>query len=123
MAAAIVPVIAAAIPLLRPVIKGLISGVQRIFGHNQGQGPTKLQTVVNATMTVVEQMATAGKIPGHLDAAAIASIVEAVVQEMKATGELPPSEGQPAPPPIAALPQTLSVNGVPVFIDGTIRFK
>lgn len=123
MAAAAVPIITAAIPLLRPVIKGLISGVQRIFGHNNGTGPTKLNAVVDAAVTVAEKMATAGKIPGQLDVATIASIVEAVVQEMKSSGELP-SEGQP--PAVSPLPQIPGINGgingVRVFIDGTLRF-
>ena len=118
MAAAAVPIITAAIPLLRPVIKGLISGVQRIFGHNNGTGPTKLNAVVDAAVTVAEKMATAGKIPGQLDVATIASIVEAVVQEMKSSGELP-SEGQPA---VSPLPHVPGINGVRVFIDGTLRF-
>jgi hypothetical protein len=113
MAAAVIPIIAAATPLLRPIIKGLISGAQRIFGHNNGTGATKAQTVIDAALTVAEKLATAGKIPGHLDAAFIASLVEALVQEMKAAGELP-TDGAPTGIP--------SPQGQPVTILGTIHF-
>lgn len=121
---------AQAAPLLIPVIKDLVLGVQGLFGHNNGTGQTKQDIVVKATEVVSNQLSTAGKINGVLDSATIVSLVEGVVQVLKAAGALPggATATQPLPPtPTSTQPQTSApatiqglASGVPVTIVGTI---
>jgi hypothetical protein len=86
MAAAIVPIISAAAPLLAPLIVGLVKRVEGLFGAKTGA--TKLATVATATKAVADALSGAGKIPGVLDDPAIVALVEAVVQSLKGQGQL-----------------------------------
>lgn len=92
MAAAIVPVaasaIAAALPIITPLLTSLIHHVEVLFGA--GTGPTKLDTVIQAGSQVVSQLAGSGKIPANLDAASIGTIVQTLVQDLNAKGSLNP---------------------------------
>lgn len=121
---------AQAAPLLIPVIKDLVIGVQGLFGHNNGTGQTKQDIVVKATEVVSNQLSTAGKINGVLDSATIVSLVEGVVQVLKAAGVLPggsTTSDVPLPAPTTTQPTTSApatiqglVSGTPVTIVGTI---
>lgn len=93
MAAAIIPIIAAAAPLLKPVIKDLVLNAQKLFGHNNGTGSTKAQTVIDAAVSIAEKLSTAGRIPGLIDPSSIAVMVESIVQELKGSGVLPSDAG------------------------------
>lgn len=128
MAAAIIPIVTAAAPLIIPLIKDLVANIQNMFGHNNGTGQTKAETVVDAVMAVVTKLSAAGKIPGVMDPATIASMVEMVVQQMKADGALP-SDGKPTVAPLTPTPgqvitgQTVTagtLSGLPVTIVGVM---
>jgi hypothetical protein len=88
MAAVAVPLIVAAIPMLKPLITGLVHHVEVLFGHKTG--PTKFDQVLKATLNAAQALATAGKIPGQLDPASIAMMIETEVQQLKAAGALTP---------------------------------
>lgn len=109
MAGAIIPIIAAAAPLLKPVIENLVLGVQRLFGHNNGTDTTKAASVIEAALVIADKLSTAGKIPGVVDATTIATMMETIISELKAKGLLP-TDGVT----IATLPssQVPSVTGV-----------
>lgn len=121
---------AQAAPVLIPIIKNLVVGVQNLFGHNNGTGQTKQDVVVKATEVVSNQLSTAGKIPGVLDTATIISMVEGVVQVLKAAGVLPNDAGTvslPSPTVTTTQPTTSApvaiqglVSGSQVIITGTI---
>lgn len=121
---------AQAAPLLIPVIKDLVLGVQGLFGHNNGTGQTKQDIVVKATEVVSNQLSTAGKINGVLDSATIVSLVEGVVQVLKAAGALPggaTANGTIVPAVTGSTSTTTApatiqglVSGTPVTIVGTI---
>ena len=63
-------------------------GVEHLFGHKTG--PTKFDIVFQTILKTAQDLATAGKIPGQLDNASIASLIESIVQELKAQGVLTP---------------------------------
>lgn len=122
MAAAIIPIVTAAAPLIIPLIKDLVANMQNMFGHNNGTGQTKAETVVDAVMAVVTKLSAAGKIPGVMDPATIASMVEMVVQQMKADGKLP-SDGATAAPLSPVTGQTVTagtLTGLPITIVGVM---
>ncbi len=89
MAAAIIPIIAAAEPILAPLIHRLVLFVESKFGPKTG--PTKFSTVVAAIGPVANALATAGLIPGTLDGVSIAALVQSVVQSLQSTGILNPA--------------------------------
>ena len=78
--------IAALLPLAEPLIKGLIKGVEGIFGPKTGD--VKLKAVVESLMPVLEALAKAGKIPGLPDNNTVTALVELVFQSLKKTGEI-----------------------------------
>lgn len=87
-ALAIGPIIAAASPLLIPLIQSLVMHAENLFGAKTGG--TKLETVVNAVLPIAQQLAASGKLPGQLDAGSITAMVESVVQNFKAQNILNP---------------------------------
>lgn len=109
MAAAIIPIIAAAAPLLKPIIEGLIMNVQKLFGHDNGTGPTKAASVIEAALVIADKLSTAGKIPGVVDATTIATMMETIINELKAKGLLPTDGVTIATLPSSQIP---SVTGV-----------
>lgn len=115
MAAAAIPLITAAIPLLQPLISSLVVHVENLFGAKTG--PTKFDAVLNAVTKVASDLSTAGKIPGQLDPNSIAMLIETVVQDLKSTGVLNPSTAAkiaqlPAmASPSNALPATIRIIG------------
>ncbi len=94
MAGIAIPLIAAAVPLLQPLIEKLVLGVQGLFGS--GTGETKASTALAMLQKVVEQLAAAGKLQGVPDATALATMIETVVQQLKASGQLPGPVASPA---------------------------
>jgi hypothetical protein len=89
MAAAALPVLAAAAPILLPIVQNLVMGVEHLFGA--GTGPTKLDTVLKALTPVAAALSTAGTITGTLDAPSLTALVQSVVSNLKAQGVLNPS--------------------------------
>lgn len=87
MAAALIPLIPAAVSILTPLVKSLIVHAEQQFGPKTGQ--TKAALVASQVLPAVEQLAAAGKIPGTLDGQSISTIIETVFQGMKAAGEIP----------------------------------
>jgi uncharacterized protein (DUF697 family) len=109
MASIAIPLISAAVPLLTPLIESLVTHVESMFGAKTG--PTKFDAVLTAVSKVAADLGTAGKIPGQLDTASLATMIETVVQQFKADGILTPSV-QPAPAVTAApKPGTFQVSG------------
>jgi uncharacterized protein (DUF697 family) len=105
MAAAIVPLISAAAPILVPLIVSLVNKVEGLFGKKTG--PAKLAAVSQATQAVASNLSAAGNLPGLLNMETIISLVEGVVQALKANGQL----GEDAtttvtPPPVVEVPST-----------------
>jgi hypothetical protein len=88
MAAAIIPILAAAAPLLTPLIRTLAVHVEHLFGARTG--PTKFDVVLQSVLKAADAMATGGQIPGRLDPASIAAMVQTVVQQLQSAGILTP---------------------------------
>jgi hypothetical protein len=108
--AAFAPLIASAIPLLTPLVTGLVHHVEALFGTKTG--PAKFSIVLACVTAVATQLSTAGMLPGQLDPASIAAMIESVVQELKSKGILnPPSCASIIAGQSAALPQSLTLNG------------
>ncbi len=106
MAALAIPILSAAMPLLMPVISKLVTEAERLFGAKTG--PTKFDSVLQAITPIATQLATAGKIPGTLDAVSIGAMIETAVQALKSAGLL----GGPALPQGSGLqPGTYAVSG------------
>lgn len=103
---ALAPEILSALPIIVPFIKDQILQMEKIFGA--GTGATKLNTVVNNTVGLANNLANlpAGnpnKIVGPLDPTSIATIVETLVQQLKAgPGGLTPETSASSPAAIAA---------------------
>ena len=110
MAAAVIPIIAAAAPLLTPLIQRLVLGVESLLGPKTG--PAKSAAVVGALQPIVSALSTAGAIPGQLDPASLTAMVESVVQALSASGVLNPQAAG------AILAQPV---GVSTMQPGTLR--
>jgi hypothetical protein len=92
-----VPLIAPLLQVVGPtVIKGLISGVEKLFGAKTG--PDKLAAVIDALKPIVAKLATAGKLPGIADDPTLQTVVETVLQGMKDSGEMDSVSGSKIPP-------------------------
>jgi uncharacterized protein (DUF697 family) len=120
MASAIVPIIAAAAPLLTPLIHSLVLRVEGLFGSKTG--PVKLDAVVAALSPIVTQLATSGKIPGQLSPADIAALVESIVQMLKSSGLLNPDTAA------ALAAQPIGVSTLPPgtmlrIVGGTLQLQ
>jgi uncharacterized protein (DUF697 family) len=93
VAAAIIPVVLAAAPLLQPLITSLVTHVEHLFGAKTG--PTKFDVVLNAVTKAAEDLSAAGKLPGVLDSQSITAMIQTVVADLQAAGVLnPTSAGQ-----------------------------
>lgn len=106
MAAAIIPVVAAALPVIQPILTNLIHLVEVHFGA--GTGPTKLDTVISAGTAIAENLATAGKLPGKLDAATIGTVAQGIVSQLNANSQLSPQKSAAA---LAGTAQNLVLTG------------
>lgn len=95
-AIALAPIISAAIPLIKPLLQSLVLHVEKLFGAKTGQ--TKFEQVLAAATPIVNQLATAGKIPGTIDGIALGSLIETIVQEFKGANVLNPSVTLPSLP-------------------------
>ena len=89
MAAAAIPILTAAMPLLIPIGRALVVQVEHLFGAKSGAA--KANAVYDALGAVAAQMAEHGKIPAKLDSASITAIIEAIVAEMNSRGILNPA--------------------------------
>ena len=94
MAAAIVPLITGLAPLVLPWI---VKGVDIIFGPKTGDA--KMPAALAALKAILEAAATAGKIPGVPSDDALRAIIETVVQDLKAKGEMPTEQKPGQYPP------------------------
>lgn len=94
MATAIIPIISAAAPLLTPLIHSLVTQVEHLFGAKTG--PTKFDLVLQSVTTAAEKLATAGKIPGQIDSAIIATMIQTLVSQLNANGVLTPENAAQA---------------------------
>lgn len=66
-----------AVPLIIPVLKG----VEAAFGAKTGK--TKAEAAANALMPILQQLATAGKLPGIPDIGILQTVLETVFQANK----------------------------------------
>jgi hypothetical protein len=96
--------------MLTPLVTGLVQHLEVLFGNKTG--PTKFDAVLQSVMAVATRLSTAGAIPGQLDPASIAAMIETVVQDLKSKGALNP---QTSAAIIAGqstvVPQSLTLNG------------
>jgi hypothetical protein len=109
MASIAVPLIAAAAPLLTPLIESLVTHVESLFGAKTGA--TKFGVVLGAVTKAAEDLGTSGKLPGQLDAATIATMIETVVQNLKSAGVLNPNIKPADAVPTTPKGGTFSVTG------------
>ena len=115
MAAAIVPLVASLVPLVLPVIPSIVQSVEAIFGAKSG--PEKMTVATNMVQQICNQLSTAGKLQGTVDAKTLQPIIETVVQQMKTAGTL---DGTPQPiAPVAAA----VVASPPVASTGAWRIE
>jgi hypothetical protein len=118
------PTILSALPVIVPFIKDQIVQIESLFGGKTAAAPnvgqTKLNTVVNNVVGLVNNLANLpdgapNKLAGPLDPTSIATIVETLVQQLKAQpGGLTPEKatmivqaqatGAPTPAAPAATP-------------------
>jgi hypothetical protein len=132
MAAAIIPLVAAAVGAISPLIPGIVQAVEGLFGHsattNTQDGAAKMQAAVAMLTAALQQLANAGRIPSGpvVDPslpAGLAGAVQQAVDALKAQGLLgSPTAGQstakPAPPATASQSGGPSVGGMKVTITG-----
>lgn len=95
MAAAIIPIIAQVVPLVLPTIVKLVEG---LFPPKTGD--TKKATAVDLTKVILEKTAAAGITGPVPDDNTLGNLVETVVQDLKARGELSAPPGQRANLPL-----------------------
>lgn len=109
MAAAIVPLITGLGPLVLPWI---VKGVDIIFGPKTGDA--KMPAALNAFKAILEAAATAGKLPGPVPSDdALKAIIETVVQDLKAKGEMPTEQKNAPLTPPQNTPGSNSISGFP----------
>jgi len=92
--AALIPIIEAAAPLLTPLIKGAATHLEHLFGAKTG--PAKFDALLNMILPLAEKLSTAGQIPGQLDPALLAGLIQPIVTDMKSKGELTPESAAAA---------------------------
>jgi len=112
MASIALPLISAALPLLKPVITSLVTHIESLFGSKTGN--TKLQTVLNALKPVADALSSAGIIPGKIDASSLSTIIQTVVEELNSSGVLKGTSTTPT-----ALPPNSAVVGVSTLSAGS----
>jgi hypothetical protein len=108
-----IPLIAALIPL----VPAIVQGIEKLFGS--GKGAEKKDAAVSLVDLFAQKLG-GGQTPPEL-AQAIPGLVEWVVQQLKAKGEL---QSSPAPQPAVSGPGLASSVpnfSVPFSITGTIR--
>jgi hypothetical protein len=88
MAAAIIPIISAAVSAVSPLLPSIVQLMEQAFGPKTGE--TKLEIATDIANKIVQQMATAGKLEGAApqDLSYLQGAIEQVVQWMKASGQL-----------------------------------
>jgi hypothetical protein len=88
MAAAIIPIISAAVSAVSPLRPSIVQLMEQAFGPKTGE--TKLEIATDIANTIVLQMAAAGKLEGAApqDLSYLQGAIEQVVQWMKASGQL-----------------------------------
>lgn len=90
MAAAIIPLIlSAAVPLVKPLISSLVLHVEGLFGAKTG--PQKFQSVLDAVTPIVNALSAAGILKGTMDTTSLSTLIESIVQDLKAQGVLTPA--------------------------------
>jgi hypothetical protein len=119
MAAAIIPLVAAAVSAIGPQIPGIVQMVENLFGHSadtgKKDGPAKMQTAVTLSTAMLQQLANAGRIPSApvVDAslpAGLAGAIQQAVDALKAQGQL--TTLAPAAP-----------EATPITLPAVFRFK
>ena|ERR1700674_107616 len=97
MAAAIIPLVAAAVGAISPLIPSIVQSVEGLFGHStssgQKDGADKMTAAVSMLTAALQQLANAGKIPSGpvVDPslpAGLAGAVQQAVDALKAQGML-----------------------------------
>lgn len=103
---------------LIPLVPAIVQGVEKLFGG--GKGAEKKATAVDLLQQIVSKLG-GGQVPGEL-AAALPAIVEWVVQQLKAKGELGPTVPATPPAPVVSGPGLIPQAGQFTFtITGTIK--
>ena len=117
----LIPVVSSAVAQLIPLVPDIVKGVESLFGAKTGD--TKMQTATNMLNEAAKSLAAAGKIQGVPDTSSLVTMIEGVVQQLKAQGQLPAPKAPatPATDPTATSTPTTLPNGIKVIIVGTIQ--
>jgi hypothetical protein len=110
MAALAIPLIASAVTALLPIVPGIVTMVENLFGP--GSGPAKLQAATNMLGVAANQLSTAGTIPGPVDVTTLTTLAQTVVQQMIDSGKLPSAAAQKSG---VVLASSAPANAVPAI--------
>ena len=133
MAAAIIPLVVAAVSAIGPQIPAIVQMVEGLFGHSSTtgtqDGATKMAAAVAALTSLLQSYANAGKIPSAsvVDpslAAGLTGAIQQVVDQLNAAGKLNGSTSAPTAPISATTPVLPSpvTPGTKVAVSGTLVF-
>lgn len=112
MAAAVIPLVAAGVQVIAPLIPNIVQTVENLFGHSsqtgKQDGSSKLTTTVSLLQQLLTEFANAGKMPSApvVDPgmpAALAGATQQAVTAMKAQGLLGPPASDPKAVPTATV--------------------
>ena len=130
MAAAIIPLVSAAIAAIGPQIPNIVQSVEALFGHSSTTGtqtgPLKMQASVDALTAMLQSFANAGLIPSApvVDSslpAGLVGAIQTVVDQLKAAGGLSATSVVPPTTQVVAKPAAAaSVSGTKVTITGVM---
>ena len=121
MAAAVIPIVATVLGIVRPALPSIISWVEGLFGHStttgKKTGPQKTDAVIGVVQAVLTGLANSGLLPsaGVVDPAfqgELAKLVQDTVDAMNKSGLL---SGQPAVPIVNVVPGAVTTN-TPVVV-------
>jgi hypothetical protein len=135
MAAAIIPLVSAAVSAIGPQIPSIVQMVEELFGHSsqtgQKEGDAKMQAAVSIGSTAFQQLANSGKVPSApvVDpslSAGLTGAIQQVMDSLQKLGQLRAAGSPPAPSVSTALnpaPRAAAANSAGWTFSGTLTSK
>jgi hypothetical protein len=78
--------LATLLPLVLPMVPSIIQGVENIFGAKKGR--EKKEASVEMVSVLVKKLRESGTLTDNTNAQDVATLIEATLQSMKASGQL-----------------------------------